>query len=282
MPEVVRLLGGRAARASLLRHVSENRIKRALAAGDLLRSARGLYILPALPPELAVAAACRGVVSHDSAARILGLELLHAPRDVHVTVRRGARPAARKHVVVHQRELVAGEVRHHVTTPLRTVLDCCLTLPFREALALADSAARRDPGFVEEFALAAAAASGPGRARRMRVAKYVDPRAANPFESALRGSLIDAGITDLVPQLEIVTRAGVAHADLGDARRRIAIEADSHRHHSSPEVLMQDCRRYDEFVRERWAVLRFAWDHVVFDHRWMVDLVGQVRSQRTR
>ncbi|MFZ0158937.1 MAG: hypothetical protein WAL50_07915 [Kineosporiaceae bacterium] len=278
-PEVVRQFGGRALRRALLRHVSENEIKRALAAGDLVRSARGLYVLPALPAERAMAAACRGVVSHDSAARLLGLPLLHVPREVHVTVRRGARPAPRKQVVVHQRDLSPGEVVGDVTTPVRTVLDCCLCLPFREALAVADSAARLVPGFVEEFRTAADA-PGPGRAARRRVARHVDGRAANPFESALRGSLIDAGMTGFVPQLCISTRTGIARVDLGDPVRRIAVEADSFEWHSTRDALTEDCRRYDEFVRDGWAVLRFAWDHVMFDHGWMVGVVGDVRSSR--
>jgi len=47
--------------------------------------------------------------------------------------------------VVHRAELAEHEVRGPVTSTVGTVLDCASTLPFVEALAVADSALRTDP-----------------------------------------------------------------------------------------------------------------------------------------
>jgi hypothetical protein len=30
-----------------------------------------------------------------------------------------------------------------------------------------------------------------------------------------------------------------------------------------------DCRRYDELVIAGWLVLRFAWEHVMFEPEWV-------------
>lgn len=278
--EVVRALGGRAERADLVRWTSQHHVQVAVATGRLVRVARGMYALPTLPDERIAAAACRGVVSHQSAAVLLRLPLVVAPDEIHVTVGRGARPTAKGPIVLHRRNLVAADVDGDVTTPLRTVLDCCVSLPFREALAVADGAARRFPGFAADLAAAAKSSAGPGRARRLRVAAEVNPLADNPFESALRGSLVEAGLTGFRPQVEILTGEGTCRVDLADEELRIVVEADSYEFHGGRADLERDCRRYDESVRAGWVVLRFAWEHVMFDEAWVVAVVADVVRRR--
>lgn len=270
--DLVHQFGGRASRADLLRYTTEDAIKRAVAVGDLNRAARGIYVLPALSAARAAAATCRGVVSHESAAQLLGLPTLFRPVAIHVTAPRGARPAAQKNVILHRRELAPAEVLDDVTTPLRTVLDCCLSLPFREALAVADSAARMVPRFEEEFG-AAASRPGPGRARRLLVARHLSAAAANPFESGLRGALIGAGLTSFTPQVCIDTCPGRPCVDLADVERRIVLEADSFLWHGNRDALRADCKRYDELVCDGWIVLRFAWEHVMFEPEWVISIV---------
>ncbi len=274
--EVVRRFGGRADRASLLRHVTAHDIAVAVTAGDLVRVARGLYVLPQLPDEHVAAATCRGVVSHATAAQVHGLDLVSPPHAVHVTVPRGARPSVPKQVTLHRCRLEPADVDGHVTSVVRTVMDCCRSMPFREALAVADAASRVID--LDELRRAAAR-PGPGRARRVSVTAAADPRAANPFESALRGSLIGAGI-HLTPQVTIGTRGGEYRVDLADVQRRAVVEADSHTWHGNRSALSRDCRRYDELVRAGWRVLRFSWEHVMFDADWVVDVVGDVLATR--
>ena len=275
--EVVRRLGGRASRADVLSFCAERSLKGAVAVGSLVRIARGTYALPDLPDVLTVAAATRGLVSHQSAAQVHRLEMVFPPTAVHITVRRGARPILPDGVVLHQRQLPAGDLSRRTTSVLRTVFDCCATLPFREALAVADSAARRSPTFLTAFAQAAAA-PGPGRVARMRVARFASAAAANPFESALRGDLIEVGIVDLVPQFVVAVGRRGFQVDLADPVRRVAIEADSFAWHGSRDALAADCRRYDELVREGWLVLRFAWEQVMFDADWVAGVVADVTA----
>jgi len=65
-----------------------------------------------------------------------------------------------------------------------------------------------------------------------------------------------------------------ARVDLANSTARMVLEADSFTHHGHREALRRDCRRYDELVIRGWTVLRFAWEHVIFDEAWVVATVG--------
>jgi hypothetical protein len=244
----------------------------------ILRARRGLYVLPELPPARAVAAAVGGVVSHLSAAVEHGLPVLVEPARIHVTLAPSSKPPSAPQVTYHDGRLPVSDVRRLTTTVVRRVLDCAATQPFAEALAVADSALRE--GFVRREDLLAAAGErrGPGRRAVLRVAEAADGDAANPFESALRAAVLDAGVRGFVPQLAVTVngpggRSATVHVDLGDQSRRIALEADSFAHHGGREALRDDCRRYDELVRAGWLVLRFAWEHVLLDPAWVAEVV---------
>ena len=283
--EVVRRAGGRAETAPLLQRVPRRALDRALRSGEVVRAARGVYALPSLPPARAVAVRARGVLSHASAAAHHGLKMVTEPDAVHVSVPHGRRPEPVDGVRYHYRTLPPDDVtRAGVTTPLRTVLDCAAVMPFREALAVADSALRSDLLFPDELRAGAAVLRGPFSAGPRRVAAHADGRAANPFESALRAVLLDAGIRAFTPQVTIRTTATgtttTARVDLADAGLRLVVEGDSYTYHGGRAAFSADCRRYDELVRARWIVLRFTWEHVMFDDAWLVGVVRDVVAWR--
>jgi very-short-patch-repair endonuclease len=147
---------------------------------------------------------------------------------------------------------------------------------------VADSALQLKFVHPDELVAAARDRRGPGRSACLRVAAWADREAHNAFESVLRGTLIDAGITDLVPQLAVALPRFTAHLDLGDAARRIAVEADSFTYHSTREAFSRDCERYDELVAAGWLVLRFTWEQVMFRPAWVVETVLQTRDGRRR
>jgi very-short-patch-repair endonuclease len=182
-------------------------------------------------------------------------------------------------VEVHWHTLQPADVRNGVTAPLRTVLDCAATLPFAEALAIADGALRL--ALVTPEALLAAARRWRGRGARdiRRVAMLADARAAGPFESGLRSIALDAGCTGFEPQVTITVPGG-ARVDLADVERRIVLEADSFEWHGNRQALHRDCRRYDELVRAGWTVLRFAWEDVMFDAAWVQEVIKDVVATR--
>lgn len=272
--EALGFLGGTAEAKQLLELTTQWSLRSAETRGEVLRVAHGVYALPGILPEKVAAARAHGVISHQSAAAYWLMESISAPAKIHVTVPRNSRPATRKGLVLHYADLDD----ERVTSPLRTVLDCAVSLPFHEALAIADSACRR--GLLEENQVLAAAQRSRGRGRqlKLRVANHVDARAANPFESGLRAILIEAGISGFQPQL-FVPETG-ARVDLGDSARRMALEADSFTHHGTRKALETDCRRYDELIRHDWLVLRFAWEHVMFDRSWVAETVVATCSLR--
>ncbi|MER5672199.1 type IV toxin-antitoxin system AbiEi family antitoxin domain-containing protein [Pseudonocardia alni] len=213
--------------------MSEAEIRQALGAGAIVRVCRGMY-RGAVPPgavtgpggrwEELVAAherAVRGVlrrldspavVSHVSAAVVHGAETWDVPLDrVHVTrsVPTGAR---RGHdLVLHALPLEPAEtVRVRglpVTSPARTVVDVARTVPFGQAVVVADALARRHGLDPAELLTAAR----PDRRRRgtaaaVRVARFADGRAASPGESRSRVLFHTAGLP--APDLQRAVRDG--------------------------------------------------------------------------
>lgn len=278
--EVVRLLGGTANRKQILHHSSEHSLRRAVTSGSVRRIARGIYALPETPLPYPAAKAARGLVSHQSAARHWKLEALHPDTDTHVTVARHARPQPVRGVTLHFSEVPPGDDHGGVTSPIRTVLDCAVSLPFAEALSIADSALRLALINSDELVAAALSRQGAGRQRMIRVAGEATHLAANPFESGLRAAIIEAGITGFQPQLPIKLPDREIWVDLGDPERKMALEADSFTFHGSPEALKHDCERYDELIRLGWLPLRFAYDHVALESTWLTSVVTDTCALR--
>jgi very-short-patch-repair endonuclease len=220
-------------------------------------------------------------VSHVSAAEVWGLAQVHPSRTLHITVPHGRRRAPRRDVVLHRSRTVDPEdLRRGVTSPLRTVLDCAATLPFVQALAVADSALAFTVVRRDELLVAARATRGAGRPARLRVAEHADGRAANAFESALRGVLIEARLTGFVPQVPIPLAGRKVRVDLADKVRSVVLEADSYEHHGDREAWERDCERYDELTAAGWVVLRFTWRQVVGRPGWVVELVRSTLRHR--
>ncbi len=246
-----------------------------------MRLRRGVVGLPQLPDPVALAATVGGIVSHASAAALIGLDQVAVPALVDVTVPRGRKPRRDPRVRLHWTRTPDAD-SDGVTSPLRTVLDCASTLPFAEALAIADSALRER--FVADLVGPALATAGPGRAPRLRVARAADRRADNPMESVLRAIVLDTGVGGFEPQVVIPLPGRRHHADLADVRRRVVIEADGFAVHGTRRALVRDCERDHELVAADWTPLRFAWEHVLLrrDHvaRVLVTTCSRIDARR--
>jgi very-short-patch-repair endonuclease len=158
-----------------------------------------------------------------------------------------------------------------VTSPHRTVLDCARDLPFREALAIADSALRHRDVDHDELVKRALELPTTGRSAALRVVGAATALAANPFESVLRAIALDVPGLHVEPQVWIVERGFRGRPDLVDRRRRIVIEADSYEFHGHRRALKRDCERYTGLVVRGWTVVRFAWEHVMFEPDYVRD-----------
>ena len=282
-------LGGTATRRQLrLAVVHWRHIDAALEGGLIERTSHGHYCLAGTDAAQAAAHRLSGAASHTTAALHWGWKVRLASPDPHVTVRakRSLPSGASEGVVLHWRDLDADDVTDGwVTNRVRTVIDCCLDLPFADALSVADSARRAG---LRPSAVLARSAWLPMRQRDQvaRVLAASDARATGPFESSLRA--IALGVPGLVvePQTRIRYDGFFARVDLADEGLRIVLEADSHEFHTERKAFDRDCRRYNGLVTRDWLVLRFTWEMVMFEPHVVrcaiEDLVALRRSQGLR
>ena len=173
-----------------------------------MRTAHGRYALPTADQARVAASRLTGCVSHTSAALVWGWAVKTTPVDPHVTVSAAPNVDARRRdgVAVHYRDLALDEVSDGwVTSPVRTVIDCCLDLPFDEALAVFDSSWRAGLK-PREVQLAALRLPKRSRNRVLAVARAADKRAANPFESVLRSIVASVPGLNAEPQVPISDR----------------------------------------------------------------------------
>ena len=275
-------LGGCATWRELRAHHSRRAIRRAVARAEVARVARGRYAVAEVEAHRRVGHELTATLSHLSAALAHGWKVAFPPSRAHVTVRRNRHltAAQRARAEVHWADLTTEERWSGVTTPLRTVLDCARTLPFAEALAVADSAVRSGRVTRPELVSAAAGLRGRGAGAARAVAAAADGRAANPFESVLRAILVDVPGLDLRPQVEIADTGLYAVVDLADVRLRLVIEADGYEEHGTRRGFTRDCRRYTELAIHGWTVLRFAWIDVMYHRDWVRWAVESLLARR--
>ena len=274
------LLGGTARTAQLLLHCSRRSVQAALASGTILRVARGRYALPGMSRAALAAAAAPGVLAGVSAAQAYGWATLNRREDAVVAVLPGQRVTSRPGVVYRRRALNADERREGRTGQLHTLVDCATSLPFVDALAVADAALRGGSVLKQELLAAARTFRAPGARDVRRVAQHADGRAANAFESGLRGHLLLAGLRTFQPQHIIAGPWFFARVDLADPDRRVALEADGFATHGGRRQLAADLRRHNELAALGWVTLRFAWEHVVHQPGWVVAQVKAVLARR--
>ncbi len=244
----------------------------------MLRVSRNGYALPTARKARLAAAILNGVASHLSAAAHWGWALKLHPERPHVTVPRGRNISreAQAEYDVHWALLGPSDVDGWFTSRVRTVLDCARSLPFDEALTVADSALRA--GLVRaDLEQGAAELRGPGSSRARAVVAAADGRAENPFESVLRALAIQAGL-DVVPQAPIDTTLGTLHPDLVSSITSLVVEADSWTHHANRVDHDRDCARYNALVVAGWTVLRFTYEQVMHDAEYVVATIRAVMS----
>ncbi len=281
---VMERLGGVADAGTLRRHTSRRKVRSALVRGEIVRDSFGRYSLPGADEALRAANRLSAVVSHDSAASYWGWELKHPPARPSLTVPRNRKLSLERRdgLDVTWANLTPDDIaRRIVTRPDRTVIDCAKTKPFDEALAIADSALRHGNVTSGRLLALAEEVKGKGRGNCLRVAREANGKAANPFESVLRAIALDVPGLDVKPQLVISEGGFVVRPDLVDERLRLVVEAESFEWHGKRKALKRDCERYNGLGIRGWLVIRFSWEHVMFEPEYVAAcLRAIVRSTR--
>ncbi|NYI44045.1 very-short-patch-repair endonuclease [Nocardioides aromaticivorans] len=262
---VVLAAGGICDAATLRAACSARGIRRALDAGEIVSLRRGRYGVKGITDADRLSVELTATVTGLSAALAWGWEVKRPPALPDLTLLRGRKVTAeqRRRATLHwwdrrPDDVVTDARGVQVTGRLSTVTTCLRTLPFDEALCVADSALR---GGMRRADVVAALERGPrtGRTAALRVAGLADRRAANPFESCLRAVCLDVRGLTVRPQVQI----GPYRVDLADVGLRIVVEADSRTWHAGPDEHDADIRRYTTLVRQGWVVVRFSYSDVM-------------------
>lgn len=269
---------------------TDDEVRRLVREGRLSPVRRGVYVQGALPDDilarhvLQVEAALRAladdaVVSHVSAAVLHGLRIWAVPLDrVHVTRarRNGGRCGAFVHV--HTAPLDPAEVvvvgGLPVTSLARTVTDLARSVPFEQAVVLADSAMfhkRRDCIGPTDLAEALERAPRwPGSPAARRVVAFANGLSESVGESRSRLAIAAAGLPLPVLQWEVHaagTGAFIGRVDFGWPELCAVGEFDGLVKYGRTllpgqdpvEVLVAEKRREDALRAEDLGVVRWLW-----------------------
>jgi hypothetical protein len=207
------------------------------------------------------------VASYHSAATSHQLDLLKSPGDI-VTL---TLPAARRWerlrsagVVFHCADLPPEHVTRlynlPVTTAARTVVDLARTLPFMDAVVVADSALHAEKAAKPELRqILGSCASWPGVRQARRVVSFADERAGSALESAARVVFDEFGLDP--PELQVTIHLP-AHAFLVDffwRAHRVIVEADGLAKYAADKDLIAQFQR-DRLLRDAgYKVVHFTW-----------------------
>jgi hypothetical protein len=282
-------LGGVATRAQLIDATSRRDVDTSVASGEVVVLARGRYALAGVGEAQAAAHRVSGTLCLESAAVFLGWGVKAVPVRPQVAVAKGRKLTSEqsRDIEVRRLSLDADDVDGVATRKNRTLLDCLRLLPVDRALAVADSALRDGMTRAHATALARDARGQHAARIRQRVA-LATADAANPFESVLRSIALSVPGLSVLPQLTVRRPLGngrttfLGRPDLVDQRLRIVVEAESFEWHGSRPALAKDVRRYNWFEVDGWLVLRFAWEHVMFEAEYVRAVLVAAVAERTQ
>ena len=221
------------------------------------------------------------VLSHESAARVHGIELLDDDGTSRITVPRSCGRVTAKGWQVSRADLPPDAIVHlldgrRLTTALRTVVDLARVLSLEGGVVAADSALRKELVDTPALVTALIAARGTGSAKQRQAARLLDPRSGSVLESVLRVHLLNAGITPPKTQFWVADgRDLFARVDFCWPAHRLIVEADGYAFHSDRDAYRRDRERMNRLERLGWRVLRFTWEDVMSRPDYVV---GTVRS----
>lgn len=211
------------------------------------------------------------VASHLTAARLWHLEGLpawthEAPLDFLVPGRsdRAKLLGARLHTT---RVPIGIEFPEGVpATPVaRTLIDVAAVLEFADAVVLAESALRTDPGVATEIARARRGGlPRRGTSRVAAVLDFADVRSESVLESRARVVFASAGLP--APEQQAVIRADgrfVARVDFLWDQAKLIVEVDGFGKYAEVGALAAEKARQNALVMLGYVVLRFTWADVV-------------------
>ena len=284
---------------------SDGELDRLVRAGELARLRRGAYVDSALPVgaadrhRLLIRATLAGlrrsaVVSHQSAAVLLGLPLWDVPLDrVHVTRTPPAWTDRSGVLCGHVARLRADEIIEvdgmPVTDPVRTALDLARSLRHEAAVVSLDAALHR--GLLTHDVLRARLfdiAGTPGSRSAARAVLAADGRSESVGESRSRVILTRRKLAPSALQFEVRSHVGAVvgrtdfaweeHGLVGEFDGRIKYGRLLRPGQDAGDAVFAEKRREDAIRDEGWGVVRWIWTDLERPDRF----AGRVRRAQAR
>ena len=231
-------------------------------------------------------------LSHQTAAVWSRLPLLQPDlTNLHVT--RPELKASRREAGIHHHPgaLPAAHVHEvngvRVAVPARIAVDVARTAPFRQGLAVVDSAVRDGTPLDEVRDVLVFCRSWAGARGASRAVAAGDGRAANPGESFSRALLIEAGLAPTDLQVAIYDAEGlVGYADFGWLPLMVLGEFDGRQKYGegsdSADVLWREKRREDRFRALGFEVVRWTWADLLDPARFIARLRAALARAQAR
>ncbi|MFT3971335.1 MAG: hypothetical protein QM695_13920 [Micropruina sp.] len=254
------------------------RLARQVQSGELVRLRRGMVaentvLTPSESLRRSLQASApflrRGTwFSHRSAALIHGLPVFIRAGDLVEVVRTfGGHGNTSRHLRARAARMVPGEGTWvdglPVTTLTRTVLDLVRTLPFIEAVMVADAALRLG---ADRDELLGGVGDGRGCRKAERALMFADPASESPAESESRARIAVAGLP--VPEIQAVIRTSdgqfVARVDFHWRAKKVIGEYDGEgkytgQYGTTPlDAIEQEKERQAALEAEGYLVLRWG------------------------
>jgi len=267
-------------------------------AGHLVPVGNGLYVLPGVLDSertllRAATVALDAVVSHESAARLHGLDGFPlAGPTVSVPVRRSNRFIG---VTVHQ---LTDLLHDHTTTVFemtvtngaRTIIDLAATALAVQRLApTMDQSVRMGITTYAEVADLLDSLARKGKPGVKKLRNILAPRLASGhvsdsiLESRLFDVIVDGGLPLPTTQFRPPWLRKVnGRVDLAYPEQEILIEGDSLRWHGTPESFQMDRTRDNLATLAGWISLRYTWEDITRRPEKVVAEVTEALSVRRR
>jgi hypothetical protein len=264
-------------------------IKRRTRDGYIVRLGPSVYGLRGVPATfksraMAAVLSCRGpaLVSHRSAAHLLGFERVFEPRAVDVTVPRHRRPRGRAGIRVH--ESLAFDLAQpttvdgiSVTGVARTILDCA---PAEEKpIRLLDDALRRRMVGWDDLWRCYLTHNMTGREvgpfRRILLERDGNTPPGGEFARLMAEMLVAGGLPMPVFEHRVVVDGHVYYLDLAWPPVMVCVECNDAGSHHTPKAFRRDPMKRNRCERVGWRYLEYTW-HDVRDQP--VEVLAQVMA----
>lgn len=213
------------------------------------------------------------VFSHQSAAVLHGLALIRMNQQkIHLYCKpssRGYSPETTRHALLQESTPLAVTPVGAITTDIPTLLlDCARTLPFEEAVVIADSALYAQKISLTELYILLRSFQGRGAAKAYKVAENLSYLSESPGETLTRMRLSELGIR-FRQQEPVVLGSKTYRGDFYLIDFDCFVEFDGNMKYSdfgSPEVAIANERaRERQFLNSGARIFRTDWSEV-FSH----------------